>query len=130
MYRTSTKYERLWELIQPTDEERANAGTIAIPESGILYRSAFGKNKDFATPWSICPKAATRWTKEGFISDCKKHRVEFIDPASQQKTTAELAAGEMVEELSAIRKVIECAEFREDCERIDKLLKKAKGLKS
>jgi hypothetical protein len=36
-------------------------------------------------------------------------------------------APEMYEELVAMCKAIECAEFKEDCERIGKLLKKARG---
>lgn len=77
-------YGRLWELIQPTDEERDNADTVAISSSGILYRCRFGEKGEQVSAWHELPKAATRWTREGFVADCKKYRREFIDPASQQ----------------------------------------------
>ena len=37
------------------------------------------------------------------------------------------AAPEMYNELKTVRKIIECEEYRDDCERIDRILKKARG---
>ena len=125
MYKTSMDYERLWELIQPTEEERAN--------SGILWRQT-GKPHIFSTAWNICPRDATKQTKENFISYCRSLNVEFIDPASQQKPPADLAAGEMIAFIEWIRSVAgQCAVINgkkflpQILDKADELLKKARS---
>lgn len=77
MYKTSTDYGRLWELIKPTSVDQRS--------SGILCRARYGDNNQHLSPWFSCPTGGNFvGESEAFSAHCEKARIEFIDPASQQ----------------------------------------------
>lgn len=53
--------------------------------------------------------------------------IDYDEDEAEANLRLIAVASEMYDELVAMRKAIECAEFRTDCERIDNLLKKARG---
>lgn len=109
MYKTSTDYGRLWDLIQ-------NPGWILVRQT-IPLRSSFYPH----------PRSEENWIKEEFIRNCKIMGIEFIDPASQQRTAAELAAGEMLEMLDSLIDLLEYHHCSDTKAEVRELLKKARG---
>lgn len=144
MYKTSTDYGRLWELAM-SGEQIFCTVDYDWGDGKIMRDGARAKKTEYAVEIGVrgmCYLDARFGEKEIFIAWCAKLRVEFIDPASQQKTTAELAAGEMVEALTEaiLRSCSSCAAYvGKECMQDDgvcrvqkwiKLVNKAKGLKS